>query len=279
MKIGIVTDTSADLTEEEAQRLCVEEIELPVIFEGESVPCREKDEFWKKLISGKTARTSQANPEALKHLFETARNEGRALICIFMSSRLSGTFACAEAVRRETGYEHIYLVDSLNVTAGEKLLVTEACRLRDGGFDPAEIVAKLEKIKPRIRLHACIDTLKYLARGGRIAKAAANIGSILNIKPLFSITDGTVEIYGKTIGVKIAMKKIIDQVKAQKPDEAFPPVPLYAYNDKNCAEFVRRANEAGLNVDGNLCTPIGATIGTHIGPGGFGIAYAVKAES
>ncbi|MGN1062479.1 MAG: DegV family protein, partial [Candidatus Scatosoma sp.] len=126
MKIGIVTDTSADLTEEEVKRLQLEEIELPVTFEGESVPCRDKDEFWKKLIAGKTARTSQPNPEVLKNLFEEAAKQGNALICIFMSSRLSGTFACAEAVRREVGYEHIYLVDSLNVTAGEKLLVTEA---------------------------------------------------------------------------------------------------------------------------------------------------------
>ncbi|MGN1053236.1 MAG: DegV family protein [Candidatus Scatosoma sp.] len=279
MKIGIVTDAAADLTEEEVKRLQIEEIELPVIFEGETVPCRDKDEFWNKLISGKLARTSQPNPEVLKNLFQQAEKEGNALICIFMSSRLSGTFACAEAVRRQVGYEHIYLVDSLNVTAGEKLLVTKACQLRDQGSAPGEIVEQLENIKPRIRLYACIDTLKFLARGGRITKTTANIGSILNIKPLCSITDGMVQIYGKTIGVKIAMKKLIDHFKSQKTDEAFPPVPLYAYNDKNCTEFVRRANESGLKINGNLRTPIGATIGTHIGPGGFGIVYVVKAES
>lgn len=278
MKIRIATDSSADLTEEEISSLGVDEIELPVTFEGETVPCRNKDEFWKTLISGKIARTSQPNHEELKNLFEKTKAECNALVCIFMSSRLSGTFERAEVIKREVGYEHIYLVDSLNVTAAEKLLVVEACKLRNQGKTPNEIVDKLENIKPRIRLNACIDTLDFLARGGRIAKTSANIGSILNIKPLFSITNGAVQINGKTIGTYAAMKKLIEQYKSQNIDEEFSPVPIYAYNDRNCIEFVRRANEAGLNIDDNLRMPIGATIGTHIGPGGFGIAYVVKAD-
>lgn len=164
------------------------------------------------------------------------------------------------------------------MTGAEKLLIVQACKLRDQGKTPKEIVEKLEDIKPRIRLFACIDTLEYLARGGRIAKTSANIGSILNIKPLFSITDGAVQVYGKTIGVKVAMKKLIEQFKSHKIDEDFAPVPIYAYNDKNCIEFIRRANEKGLKIDVDMRMPIGATIGTHIGPGGFGIAYVVKAD-
>lgn len=276
MEIKICTDTSSDINEEELKRFSVSEIDLPVIFDGESDSCKDTAEFWNKLIDGKVARTSQPNPETLKNLFESAKREGYALICILISSRLSGTFESAEAVKREVGYENIYIIDSLNATVGVRLLVEYACKLRDSGFSAEEIVAKTEELKPKIRLFACIDTLKYLARGGRITKTSANLGTVLNVKPLVTVSDGCVQVFEKAIGLKTAMKRLITQIKSENIDINFAPIPLFAFDDKNCVEFVKRANDLGFNIDVGLRTPIGATIGAHIGPGGFGIVFVSK---
>ena len=276
MKIRIVTDTAADCLEQEIAELGIEIIELPVTFDGELKPCRDVGMFWKSLVSGKIARTSQPSPEVFKTLFADAQEHGDTLIYISVSSKLSGTYANAVAICEQMECENIYIVDSLHATTAEKMLVLTACKLRDEGVDAREIVDRLNKLKHRVKLYACIDSLKYLARGGRISRTTATIGTLINIKPIITFVDGEVCQIGKTIGAALAMNKLIDVLKESKIDWDYAPIPIYSLDAKNATSFVRRANDRGLAIDLQYLTPIGSTIGTHIGPGGFGIVFAVK---
>ena len=276
MKIRIFTDTSADCLEQEIKQLGIEIIELPVTFDGELEPCRNNELFWKTLLSGKLARTSQPSPEILRNVFADAKSKGDALIYISISSKMSGTYENALAIKNEIGYDNIYIVDSLNATTAQKVLVLEACKLRDAGKEALDIVDRVNELKHRIRLFACIDTLKYLARGGRISKTSAAIGTLMNLKPFITFVDGEVRSTGKTVGTTLAIHKLADKLKEFDIDFDYAPIPLYSHDSKNTLSFVKYAKEKGFAFDENLLTPIGATIGTHIGPGGFGIVFVVK---
>lgn len=276
MKIRIVTDTAADCLEQDIKNLGIEVVDLPVTFDGELEPCRDIDQFWKLLVSGHVARTSQPSPDVLKTLFCDAQENGDALIYISISSNMSSTYTNALAIKEQIGYEHIYVVDSLNATTAEKILVLEACKLRDEGVTAPEIVDRLNELKHRIKMHACIDSLKYLARGGRISKTSAAIGTLMNIKPLITFVNGVVTPNGKTIGITLAMHKLFDILSNSDIDWNYAPIPLYSLDSKNTMSFIKRAKERGFAIDEKNLTPIGSTIGTHIGPGGFGIVFVVK---
>lgn len=273
MKLQIVTDTAADCTSEEITELSIDVLELPVTFEGENEPCRDINLFWKNLLSDKTAFTSQPSPEAIKNLFLEAEKNGNTVICILISSHFSGTYETAVKIKEETGYDKIHIIDSLNASVAEKVLVYEACKMRDADRPAEEIVARLEELKHKVRLLACIDTLKYLARGGRISKSSANIGTLLNVKPLITFVDGKIINFGKTVGNGLAMVKLIDKMKSDKPSKDYAPIPIYSHDNKNCLTFIEKAKAKGIEIEKALLTPIGATIGTHIGPGGFGVVY------
>ena len=276
MKVRILTDTASDCTVEDVENLKFDLIELPVTLDGEEISWKEVDVFWQKLIAGKLARTSQQSPEAFRAKFEEAKQEGSALVCIFISSHMSGSYDSAVAIKEEVGYEHIYVIDSLNASTTEMILVKEACRLRDEGATAQEIVDHVEKLKHRVKIFACLDTLKYVARGGRISKTAAAIGNLINLKPVITFVDGYVTTIGKAFGITQGANKLLEKMREIPADPSFGYIPIYPDNSKNTLSFVERAKANGFEIDESKLTPIGATIGTHIGPSAFGIVFVAK---
>ena len=276
MKVRILTDTASDCTPQDVEKLNFDLIELPVTLDGEEVSWRDVDVFWEKLIAGSLARTSQQSPEVFRAKFEEAKEAGDALVCILISSHMSGSYDSAVAMKEAVGYEHVYVIDSLNAATTEMILVKEACRLRDEGKSAAEIVDYVEKLKHRVKIFACLDTLKYLARGGRISKAAAAIGNIINLKPLITFVDGYVTSFAKAFGITQGAHKLIEKMQEIPADPTFGYIPIYADNSKNTCNFVARAKERGFEIDESNLTPIGATIGSHIGPNALGIVFVAK---
>lgn len=279
MKIRIVTDSGADLTAEMIKAHEIEVINLPVNFKGEENLTTDADEFWKKLLNGGVAQSSQPSPEDYRDVFESAKANGEGVVCITLSSGISGTNGSANRIKNEVGYEHIYVIDGKRAvaTGAEALLVLEACKLRDEGMEAKEIAEKIEELKGKVRLYACIDSLKYLARGGRIPSAVAVFGNLLNIKPLVSFSEeGKVDVIGKTIGTLPAMKKLIEIIKKDDIDENYPIIPLYSYTMDNLKKFLGKLESQIAKVNEELTLGLGATIGTHIGPYGFGLVYVVK---
>ena len=167
MAIEIITDSTSDLTIQEAQERNVHLIPMRVIFEDgvyQDGVDLDKETFYAKQAEAKILpKTTQLNPQEYCDVFQPLLDTGNEVVAILLSSKLSGSYqsACVAAGMVE-GAERLHLVDSLNVTIGEGLLVREAVRLRDAGASAAEIVEHLEQMRPRIRFLAFVGTLKKM---------------------------------------------------------------------------------------------------------------------
>ena len=283
MNIRIMTDSAADFTQQELRERGICCVPLQVTFGTDTYTDGvdlTSEIFWQRLTSGENPKTSQPSPDAFLTEFEAAKAAGDAVVYIPISSALSGTMQSAVIARDMADYEHIYIVDSRTAAVSQKVIVLEACRLRDEGkLDAAQLAAHLEAFRERVKLYACLDTLEYLARVGRIPQAAASIGSLVQLKPLITLSpEGKVALVGKGIGRHRAFDGMLKFAKAAKFDTThFPIIPIYACTPDNCKTFVDKMTAAGIDVDPANITAIGATIATHIGPAAYGFVY-VEAE-
>lgn len=272
MNIKILTDMASDFTENEIDKYGIICLDMPLSINGEDAENISLNEFWNKLLNGAVIKTSQVCQQNLMKIFSKVKENNELLIAIFLSSKLSNTYNSAVLIKEELDYDGIYVMDSLCASIAEKVLVLKACELVKNGLDFKNIIAFLETFKTKIRLFACIDTLKFLARGGRINSNIAQIGNILRIKPLITFDkEGRIEIIAKKIGLNMAMKELLDAVIKNKIDFSKKFYPIFAYNDKNCDYFIELLKNKNKEIIIEEKQNIGKVIGTHIGPGGFGI--------
>ena len=191
--IRIITDSAADFEPEELEQMNITCIPLTVMFgeqEYQENVNLSKPQFYELLLgSQEPPKTAQASPQILLELFENAKEAGDPAIYITLSSGLSGTYQSACMTKGLVEYDGCYVVDSLNATGGYRMIVEHAVKLRDQGKTAAEIVEGIGKMRKRIVLYACIDTLKYLYRGGRISQTAYTIGSLAQIKPIIRVDE------------------------------------------------------------------------------------------
>ena len=282
MSIRIITDSAADFSPAELEQLRITCVPMQVVFGEDSYTDGQTltpEIFWQRLTAGENPKTSQPSPDAFLSVFEEAKAAGDEVICITIAAVLSGTLQSAMIAREMADYASIHVIDSLKAAIAQKMLVLHACRLRDEGqLTAAQIAQALSDLRPRIRLFACLDTLEYLARGGRIPKAAASLGTMVRFKPLVTLSeDGHVELAGKGIGMHRATDAVIRLVEGCEIDRSFPIIPIYSHTPENCLAFVRKLNAAGIACEEDGIMPIGATISTHIGPGAFGLVFVEKA--
>ncbi|SFP60822.1 EDD domain protein, DegV family [Oscillibacter sp. PC13] len=277
MAIQIITDSTSDLTEEELQKLNVHMIHMRVIFEDgiytDGVDIT-KEGFYEKQAAAKTLpKTTQVNPQEYCDIFESLLQNGDEVVAILLSSKLSGTFQSAMIAKgMAEGGERLHLVDSLNVTIGEGLLVREAVRLRDAGKTAAEIAAAMEELKYRVRFVAFIGTLKYLKMGGRISASTAVLGTMLNISPVVAIVDGEVKSVGRVKGKQKILEYTLDFANHYPIDGRH----CVMFGHSRCLETMEIYREKcvkALAIKDYHWDELGAVIGTHAGPGCYGLAY------
>ena len=208
-------------------------------------------------------------------IFEEAKNKKEEVVCILISSGFSGTYQGAMLAKSMVDYEGIYIIDSKCAAAAEKQIAFYACELREKGMSGKEIAEELEKFRSRVRLIACLDTLEYLAKGGRISKAAAAIGDMANLKPIITVSrEGTVEVIGKGIGVNRTLSAIQKKIAAFQIDENYPVYSLFSYGEENCEKLEQKMEKNGCKIYSRK--QIGPAIGTHIGPEAFGVCFVEK---
>ena len=279
--IRILTDSSADFSRRELEERGIDLVALNISFDSESLSDDDSlssEVFWSRMIAGENPKTSQPSPDAFLSHFMRAKEAGDEVVCVLLSSALSGTVQSAMIARGMLDNAPVYIVDSLQATAALKLLVLRACQLRDEGRSAGDIARELEHFKTRIRLYACLNTLEYLARGGRIPKAAASLGTLVQLKPIVTIdADGRVGLAGKGLGLHRATEALIHMACAHPVDTRYPVLPLYTHTTDNCAALVRKLTQAGFPCRMEDAHSVGPTISTHIGPGAFGVVY-VEAE-
>lgn len=277
--IKIITDSSANISQEEAQKLGITVMPLGVSF-GTEVYLDGVDlsteEFYKKLTSSKEfPHTSQPSREEIEELFEKESKGADEVLVMFLAKALSGTHALAEKVAQEGNFKNVHVYDTKATTAVLRILVLEA--LKNAEKPVEEVIAVLDELRPRIKLYAALDTLEFLKRGGRLSGTATFIGNVLKIKPIIYFTDVCeVKIASKQIGMTLALKGLAEKVKSGNLDSSRPIYYLYTKEDANCDSMIEKLKiTSGQKASGekiNIC-PV---IGTHIGPRAAGIVFVEK---
>ena len=281
--LRIIADSTCDISKEDARKMGIQIVPISVRFGDEEFLDGVEithEEFYTRLAEcDELPKTSQPSPDAFMKVFNEAVADGDDVLGIFISSDLSGTYqsACLAAldVEEETG-KKLYMVDSRSASIGTALLIREAVKLRDAGVNAADIAAACTEMSKYIKLTAVVGSLKYLKMGGRLSGAAAFAGTMLHITPVVSIEDGKVVVIGKTRGKKAAEKLMHDKLIQDGLDFMFGHI--------NCSEsletFINKSLTYISDVNGNVgVSSIGCSVGTHVGPGTYGIAYVEAAES
>ncbi len=278
----IITDSAADFTNEELKEKNIHCVRTQVMFGKETfTPGVDlSDEvFWQRLMAGENAKTSQPSPQLFLSEFESAQQDDEEAVCICVSSALSGTIQSATLASSMAQSDKIQIVDSLSGAAAQKLLVLHACKLRDEGKSAAhEVAKKLENLRERIRLLACVDTLENLGRSGRIPKAVASLGNIAQLKPLLQVSpDGRIVMGGKALGRRRAIDNLAKKIGSFRIDFSHPVIPFYSYSKDNCLLLLKKLREMGVQINEELMSAIGTSIAPHIGPNAYGLTF-VEAE-
>lgn len=276
--IRIITDSAADFEPEELEQMNITCIPLTVMFgeqEYQENVNLSKPQFYELLLgSQEPPKTAQASPQILLELFENAKEAGDPAIYITLSSGLSGTYQSACMTKGLVEYDGCYVVDSLNATGGYRMIVEHAVKLRDQGKTAAEIVEGIGKMRKRIVLYACIDTLKYLYRGGRISQTAYTIGSLAQIKPIIRVDEkGGIAVPAKAMGMRKGMDYLCKHLQQQKMDKEFPLYVMYTSNRSVAETLADRVRALGYEVPDSRIIGVGAAIGSHIGPNACGLVY------
>ena len=280
--VQIILDSACDMQKPEADALGVTLLPLRTNFGGEVFldgVTMTHDEFFEKLTQAKTLpTTSQIPPLDFEEAFRRLHAEGSDMLGITLPSKLSGTYQSAVIAAQETGID-VTIVDSENVTAGERVLADLAIRLRDKGCGAKEIAAKLEEAKKHLCIIGRVDTLEYLYRGGRLSKTSAIAGTLLNIKPVLTVRDGQLAVLGKARGAKQSNNFLNEAITKRGGIDFSQPLMLgySGSSDEALREYIAASREIWEGkLDTLPVTSIGSTIGTHVGPGAIVVACFSK---
>ena len=276
--IRIITDSAADFEPQELEKLNITCIPLSVHFgdtEYQENVNLTKDSFYELLLnSQELPKTSQASPQILLDLFEAARDDGDNAIYFTLSSALSGTYQSALMTKDLAESDRCHVVDSRNATGGQRLILEHAVRLREEGKSVPEIIAGVEDIRSRIVLFACIDTLEYLYKGGRISQTVYKLGTLANIKPIITVeSDGSIGIPAKAMGMRKGMEYLCKQAENHPADPNHPFYVMYTNNRTVAETLAGKLEAAGIQIPDEHIIQVGAAIGSHIGPDACGFVY------
>lgn len=279
----ITTDSNSDLPQEYIKKLNTTIIPQYYSF-GDTVYGDELNmppaEFYERMKKGELPGSQANNPAVIEEKFRALLEQGLDIIHIAFSSALSGSYNNVCMVARELLEQYtdakITVIDSLNVSLGESIMVLHANSLRDKGASYEETVDAIEAFKPHINVQFTVDDLFHLQRGGRVSKTTALVGSALNLKPFLYVSDtGTLVSAGTVRGRKKSLHTLIERMKATLEEDTDHSLPVGIVHG-NCpqdaqmvAELVKQQT-AFTNI---IINDISPSIGTHAGPGALGVLY------
>lgn len=284
MTFKILTDSTADLPESWTQEHDVQVLGLTIQLDGQTYETVGPDKLTSeqllaKMESGSKPTTSQINVGQFEDVFRQYAQEGTAVLYVAFASALSGTYQSAVMAREMVLEDYpeaiITILDTKAASMGEGLLVMKAVEARAAGQSLEQTADLLQSLVPRVKTYFLVDDLNHLMRGGRISKAAAPMGSLVNIKPIIAVTaDGSLDSVAKVRGKKKAQAEVVGMTL--EPISESLVVIAYA-GEKEVAENVKEQLLASGQVTEVLILPLGPVISTHTGPGTLGL-FSIGSE-
>ncbi|MEG0128077.1 DegV family protein, partial [Clostridium sp.] len=191
-------------------------------------------------------------------------------------SGLSGTYqsACIARDMMENG-EDVFVVDSKGVSFATGALVIEAIKMIESGMSVEDTTLRLEELSERVRVAFAVDELEYIRKGGRISSVHAAIGSLLNIKPILSMTDGKIDVLDKVRGKKKALKRMIDYINDEGIDTSLTFAIGNVAGEREMEDFYNQLPE-NINKEEAMKVKVGSVIATYAGPGTVGVFFFAR---
>lgn len=274
MPVQIVTDSAADLSPELAAEHKIRVVPLSIRFGDEEFTDGvelSSEQFYARMATfdGMPATAAPA-PGAFEAAIREAGADGDAVVVITISSALSATMASAENAARAIGSDlDVRVVDSKSITAGQGMKCVAAAQAAAGGATAEEIVALVEDLRERTTIYGALNTLDNLKKGGRIGGAQALLGSVLSIKPIVDISDGTVKEAGKVRTRRKSLIWLRDKIFEFPDIEELALCSGHAEDVEELLDLMApRYSRDQIKV-----WTIGPVIGTHGGPGILGFAW------
>ena len=282
MGIQIVIDSTTDLPAQAAEQVKI--VPLTIHFgeqqyvSGVDIDARS---FYEKLVeSDVLPTTSQPTPAAFADAFQAAVEAGDEVVCITISSKLSGTFQSASIAAMDFPGK-VFVVDSRTVTLGCGILTQYALDLAKQDISARELAERVEKKREKVRLLALLDTLEYLKKGGRISATVAFAGGLLNIKPVICVAEGEVKLLGKARGFRQGSNLLVQQIEKAGGVDFDLPV-LLGYTGLSDAMLKKYMEDSAQlwqgRVDSLPVSIVGSVVGTHAGPGAVAVAFFSAGE-
>lgn len=282
----ITTDSNSDLPKEYIEKYGT--VIIPQYYSfGDTVYGDELNmepaEFYARMKNGELPQSQANNPAVIEDKFRAILDNGMDIIHIAFASPLSGSYnnVCMVANELKEDYPDakITVIDTLNVSLAETILVIRANELKANGASYEEVTVAIEEIKDHINLIITVEDLFHLQRGGRVSKTVAVVGSALGLKPFLYINkDGGLSSDGTIRGRKKAVRELITRMNhslGETPDYSYPVAIMHAncLDEANALAEKIKTETKFTNVIVNDISP---SIGTHAGPGAIGIAFYGK---
>ena len=280
------TDTDCEMWFTDAESLGMNIIGMPYTINGkESVYDFGKntdiEAFYNEMSAGKVATTAALNIQNYIDYFEPIFAAGEDILYVHFSSQLSCTFEsmkkAVEQLKEKYPERKFTSFDTLNISVGAGIQAIEACKLHNAGASDEEVVEFLQNFRDKIAIYFYVDSLQYLRRGGRVSAVSNFMGTLLNLKPILTVTaEGKLEKMTVVKGKKKATDFLFEKFeKEYNNDNRYEVYVLDASNKEVADEFAEKIRNSGKNVNIRRI-PIGPVIGAHSGPGTVGCVF-VKA--
>lgn len=282
MGVKIITDSTSYIPKEFLKKYDIKVASLSVSLGNEVF--REVDidnnYFYKKMDQcDEFPKSSQPSIEELRALMEEIIKNGDDVVCVFISSDMSGTYSTANMVKNMIISDYpnskIQIIDSRTNCMQMGYGVLQGAKAAKEGKEIGEVLKEIEAVLENSRFLFTPDTLTYLKKGGRIGGASALLGNILKIRPILTVLDGKTTVLDKVRTKKKAVDKMVNTFIEDINKNILGDVIVHHINcEEEGKELANRIKEL-LNVNVEI-TSIGPVIGTHVGPGAIGIAYYTK---
>lgn len=280
MVVKIVTDSTADLPTRLAEEFDITVVPVYLRF-GQKV-YRDRvditeDEFYRRLINDPIhPNTTQPSPQDFADVYKKLAKEADGIISIHVTSKLSGTCNAALQGKEAVGKQYpIEVIDSQLVTMGLGHLAIAAAKIARLGKSLPEIANDIKQMIPRVRILGLLDTLKYLALGGRIGKVQALLGSLLNVKPMLTIKNGVLAPTGRVRSRAKGIDILFDFVKNTPTIQDLAVV--YNTDLDEAQAFIKRLSPL-FPEERIILARLGPALGVHSGPDILFVAIMVQGE-
>ncbi|MBQ8424683.1 MAG: DegV family protein [Clostridia bacterium] len=280
------TDTDCEMDYVTAEELNIKVIGMPYTIKGQEQfydfgKNTNIKEFYDMMRSGEVATTSALNIEDYIEYFEPILSAGEDILYVHFSSELSGTFdhmkVALNTLNEKYPDRKVTCFDTKNISLGAGIQVIEAAKLHNAGASDEEVVEFLTNFSKKIGIYFYVDNLKYLKRGGRISATSAVMGTMLNIKPILSVTDdGKLEKLTTVMGTKKAVKFLYNKFTQEVTDEENTDVYIVDADNKEIGDsFAKDLENTGKKVNIKRLD-VGPVVGAHCGPGTIGLIFVKK---